>query len=102
MLREDQIEAFQSRPLQFAPTDVERGGVFLSLTSYGTLRIERGYVRPEDEPAPEPAALPDETADGAQSDHHEAMAGNAPPTSPQDFDDEEDLKPISDLSLIHI
>ena len=95
---EDQIEAFQSRPLQFAPTDVERGGVFLSLTSYGTLRIERGYVRPEDEPAPESAELPstEEAADGAQSDHHEAMAGNAPPTSPQDSDDEDDLKPLSD------
>lgn len=38
----------------FDPDEQARAGVFVMLDAYGEPRIERGYVRPEDEPAPEP------------------------------------------------
>ena len=48
------LEAFNSRPLQFDTDQMARAGVFVSLRADGTLSVERGYVRPEDEEPVEP------------------------------------------------
>ncbi|EJC84126.1 putative transcriptional regulator [Rhizobium leguminosarum bv. trifolii WSM2297] len=48
-----EFDRFNDRPYIFDPEDVARGGVFISLGAGGELRIERGFVRPEDEPQPE-------------------------------------------------
>ncbi|SCB61590.1 chromosome partitioning protein, ParB family [Rhizobium aethiopicum] len=45
-----ELDRFTDRPYIFDPQDVARGGVFISLGAGGELRIERGFVRPEDEP----------------------------------------------------
>lgn len=50
---ETAMEAFQTRPVVYAPDDVARAGAFVSLDPTGSLRVERGYVRSEDEPTPE-------------------------------------------------
>jgi ParB family transcriptional regulator, chromosome partitioning protein len=46
---EQALEAFEDRPLRYDPVEVTRAGVFISLRDDGTLAVERGYVRPEDE-----------------------------------------------------
>lgn len=51
---ETAIEAFEARPITFDPLDVARAGAFVSIAHDGTVRIERGYVRPEDELPVEP------------------------------------------------
>jgi len=56
---ETALEAFQNRPMRYDPAEVARAGAFVSLDGSGALRIERGYVRPEDEPAPEPEVSPE-------------------------------------------
>ncbi|MBB4193022.1 ParB family chromosome partitioning protein [Rhizobium aethiopicum] len=48
-----ELDRFNDRPYVFDSQDVARGGVFVSLDTGGELRIERGFVRPEDEPQPE-------------------------------------------------
>lgn len=63
----------------FDPAEQARAGVFVTLDAYGEPRIERGYVRPEDEPAPEPG--PEES----QGD--EARAADAPEPREADADD---------------
>ena len=45
-----QLTALNERPFVLDPEDVARGGAFISLAGNGELRIERGFVRPEDEP----------------------------------------------------
>ena len=50
---ETAIAVFESRPMQFDPAEMALGGVFVSLDANGALEIERGFVRPEDEPAVE-------------------------------------------------
>lgn len=54
---ETTIEAFQNRPPKFDPADIVRVGTFVSIDRDGALPVERGYVRPEDEP---PVAAPDD------------------------------------------
>lgn len=45
---EAKLEAFEDRPRGFEAVDIASAGVFISLSHDGRLRIERGYVRPED------------------------------------------------------
>jgi len=62
-----QLTALNERPYVLDPDDVARGGAFISLAGNGELKIERGFVRPEDEPVIEAeegdAADPDGNGD---------------------------------------
>ncbi len=53
---ETALASFEARPLAFDPAEVARAGAFVSIDGSGALRVERGYVRPEDELPIEPAA----------------------------------------------
>src|SRR5690606_32663145 len=46
---ETALEAFDERPLSFDPEEIAHAGAFISIAGDGRLRIDRGYVRPEDE-----------------------------------------------------
>jgi len=70
---ETALEAFQNRPMRYDPAEVARAGAFVSLDGSGALRIERGYVRPEDEPAPEPEVSPERADDASVT-----VAGSGP------------------------
>lgn len=47
---ETALAGFDDRPVRFDPIEVGRAGAFVGLDLQGRLTIERGYVRPEDEP----------------------------------------------------
>ena len=58
------LAAFDNRPVTYDPAEIARAGVFVSIDAEGTLLVQRGFVRPEDEaPIVEPAART-ETGDG--------------------------------------
>lgn len=61
---EAMLAAFDERSPVFAPEDIARAGAFVSLDPSGRLRIERGYVRPQDE--------------GGQEDDSPEAAGGRP------------------------
>ena len=44
------IAEINDRPIIYDPQDIKRAGAFLSLAQDGSPKIERGYVRAEDEP----------------------------------------------------
>jgi ParB family chromosome partitioning protein len=46
---ETALASFDDRPIHYDPAEVAIAGVFVSLDADGTLSINRGYVRPEDE-----------------------------------------------------
>lgn len=50
---DEEVGALLERPILFDPEDVARAGTVVSIERDGSLLIERGFVRPEDEPAPE-------------------------------------------------
>jgi ParB family chromosome partitioning protein len=51
---EAELKAIEQRPLAYDPEEIGRAGAFVSIAADGSLRVERGYVRPEDEPKVEP------------------------------------------------
>ena len=83
------IEAIDERPFDYPPEDIARAGVFVSIDPSGALRIERGFLRPEDEPTVEDASSPDDDSiangPGAESDSESPTDGD-----PTDDDAEED------------
>ena len=46
---ETALAAFDNRPVTYEQAEITRAGAFVSIDSEGALRIERGFVRPEDE-----------------------------------------------------
>jgi ParB family chromosome partitioning protein len=46
---ETEIEAIHNRPLIYDPAEMANAGAFVRIDGAGRLRVERGYVRPEDE-----------------------------------------------------
>jgi ParB family chromosome partitioning protein len=56
------LGAFDSRPMTFDPDQVGRAGAFVSIDSDGSLLIERGFVRPEDEVRVVPEGQHDENS----------------------------------------
>ena len=60
---EAELEGLDNRPGLYDPAEVARAGAFVSLGHEGRIRVERGYVRPEDE-VPE-AGDPEDADQGA-------------------------------------
>ena len=104
---DEEISAIVSRPLVYQPTEMARAGVFVSVDSDGSLYIERGYVRPEDEPAEEHVEGDEQDGDGTghcddlseDDDASPAIvsAGGAPGVDGGDEDEADDLlRPLPD------
>jgi ParB family transcriptional regulator, chromosome partitioning protein len=99
----NELDAFNERPYVFDTDDVARGGVFISLAANGDLKIERGYVRPEDEPAVEVDDIGermDQNGDG-DSDVVAASAGgvsvNGKPVAAEEPEEEDGkIRPLSE------
>jgi ParB family chromosome partitioning protein len=64
---ETALAAIDDRPMRYDPDEIARAGAFVSIDAEGRLRVERGYVRREDEPPvePEPPAEPAAEPDSA-------------------------------------
>ncbi|WP_019960605.1 ParB/RepB/Spo0J family partition protein [Woodsholea maritima] len=92
---ETAMEALQNRPIRFEPEDYAIAGAFVSIDGSGRLRVERGYVRPQDEPAIE-------CDDGSEGDQvhpntdDEAVNGIGQATDLDAEEDDDSTKPLSD------
>jgi ParB family chromosome partitioning protein len=94
---EAEIERLEAKQSAYVPEDAARAGVFVALASDGTLRVERGFIRPEDE-EPEDADDDDDgirvNEDGEVIEDGEDEDDPAP--DPEDEDAGDAGKPISD------
>lgn len=94
---ETAMEALQDRPVQYDPEEVARAGAFVSIDRSGRLRVERGYVRPEDEsPVEEPEAEAD--ASHAEDQPHDAdeVAVDETPVEADEDEEDDGIRPLSD------
>jgi ParB family transcriptional regulator, chromosome partitioning protein len=109
---ETEIEALDRRPVRFDPADIARAGVFVSLNSDGCLAIERGYVRPEDEPAAdhdtasqdaETPSMPGQSLMPRASGVTAIVLDSGLNPAPADEDDDGDtVKPLSERLLAEL
>jgi len=101
---ETALAAFEERPVVYDPEEVARAGVFVSIDSAGVLRVERGYVRPEDEPPVENA---DRDADEDESAPERLTATGTDSDTGDDVDDDdpdedEGPRPLSDRLMTEL
>ncbi|MGX1787061.1 ParB/RepB/Spo0J family partition protein [Bosea sp. NPDC055332] len=101
---EAEIERIDALRHAYHPDDIARGGVFVMLNHDGTARIERGFIRAEDE-VPEPEAETEANADSegfrVTEDGEIVEDGGADrvPAVETEEDDADDSKPLSDLLI---
>ncbi|MBN9567034.1 MAG: ParB N-terminal domain-containing protein [Alphaproteobacteria bacterium] len=96
---EQALEAFERRPVDYDPAEIAIAGVFVSIAADGSLSVDRGYVRPDDEAPAEPES--DENPDAAGDAHDTATPGvqravitiGGQPAEPED-DEEDGIKPL--------
>jgi len=103
------LAAFDERSAVFDPAEVARAGAFVSIDGDGRLRVERGYVRPEDEMPVEPEPDVDSAtwtdADGREPAAMPAQIGtdgvtiHAGPEAASEPEDDEGIKPLPDRLL---
>jgi ParB family chromosome partitioning protein len=100
------LVAFEERPVRFDPVEIARAGAFVSIDGSGNLRVERAYVRPENEAPVEPEPVADIEHDGQQ-----AVAAQVDPNidcvqselaNAAEPDEDEGLKPIPDRLMTEL
>jgi ParB family chromosome partitioning protein len=106
------LGAFDSRPMAFDPDQVGRAGAFVSIDSDGSLLIERGFVRPEDELRVAPEGQTDDTSSLHGDDPEAGHAATGPGSQitiagePRPSDDEDDegdaIKPLPERLIIEL
>ncbi len=101
------------RPEVFDPAEIARAGAYVSIDGEGRLRVERGFVRPEDELpiAPEPDAEGVDSTDGDPVEPAMALAaqsgseGDAIYGAPQaaaEPEEDDGIKPLPDRLLTEL
>ncbi len=99
---ETALAALDDRPVEYDPEEIARAGAFVSIDGSGTLRVERGYLRPEDEPAV-PQSEPETDSDTVDAAGLEGLEPEV--SSPADREEPEEdggLKPIPDRLLTEL
>ncbi len=80
---ETEINALTQRPPVYDPAEIALAGVFVSIDGSGKLRVERGYVRPEDEPP-----VVEEADEAAMAGVDDARAQGGDPSEGDDAETE--------------
>ena len=104
---ETALSAFETRPVRFEAVDIARAGAFISIAHDGSIAIDRGYVRAEDE-APEPGI----EADGDDTEHQPGEPGvpalqravitiGGQPVEAED-DEDDAIKPLPERLVIEL
>ena len=99
---EQALDALENRPVSYDPANIAIAGAFVSLDADGSLSIDRGYVRAEDEPQ---AEADGEALDGDQPDmpavQRAVITIGGKPAEPED-DEEDGIKPLPERLVIEL
>jgi ParB family chromosome partitioning protein len=107
---ETMLGTLEDRPVAFDPEDMARAGAFVSIDGAGALKVERGYIRPEDElqVAADPEGDPtdrDGADEAAYTAAHAAADGDVVHDNPQpalEPEEEDGIKPLPDRLLTEL
>jgi ParB family chromosome partitioning protein len=99
------LEGFEKRPIIYDPAEIARAGVFISIDRDGEPVIERGYVRPEDEPVADAGDGENENAAAAGNDgevQRAVVTIGGQPVETEDDDDDDGVKPLPERLVIKL
>ena len=94
---EAEIERLEAKRQAYDPDDIARGGAFVILNHDGTIRIERGFIRPADEKPQAEAEEGSEAqapSEGGEADGPAAQGGDEEEVVAEEEDDD---RPLSDV-----
>ena len=96
------LESFEASQVAFDPVEIAKAGAFVSIGPEGNLRVERGYIRPEDE-----APIPREEILAGDADQTmvetDASDGDVSTDVPEQDAEEDDARaPISDRLMAEL
>ena len=95
----NELDAFDDRPYVLDADEIARGGAFVSLGADGELKIERGFVKPEDEPEAEGEDEQAGDDDGDEDDAASETGGvtvNGRPIGAEQEEEDDDIRPLPD------
>ncbi|MCA1439376.1 ParB/RepB/Spo0J family partition protein [Ensifer sp. IC4062] len=97
----NEMDRLNDRPYVFDPEEIARGGAFVSLSASGELKIERGFARPEDEPAVEAddSDAGDHDGEGDEAAAASATGGisiNGKPVAVAPEEEDDGIRPLSE------
>jgi ParB family chromosome partitioning protein len=95
---EAEIERIDAKRHAYDPDEIARGGAFVVLSHDGTARVERGFIRPEDE-TPEPEEAEDGANESIEDGDYDEDGSDVSALDAEDEEAEEDGKPLSDLLI---
>jgi ParB family chromosome partitioning protein len=104
---EQALDAFEQRPTIYDPAHIAVAGVFISLDADGSLLVDRGYVRPEDERPVETEGSDTQEVDGeagqpaAPAIQRAVITIGGQPAEPED-DEEDGIKPLPERLVIEL
>lgn len=100
-----QLDALNERPNVYDPDEIARAGAFVTLGSDGRLRVERGFVRPEDEQSSYDggmASAQDGVADESSGDRPSGTVVNGQSTNGALPDEDETVRPLPDRLVLDL
>ena len=99
---EAEIDRLEAKRQAYDPADIARCGAFVILNHDGAVRIERGFVRAEDE-QPEPETHDPSEGEGGNTIHEDGGTGPNGEARVESFDGEDEEgdghKPLSDILI---
>ncbi len=103
---ETAIKSIEARPVHFDPAEIARAGVFVSIDTDGSLLVERGYVKPEDETPVTPEGGKHPGVDGCDvestgSFQRAIITIGGQPADPED-EEEDGNKPLPDRLIMEL
>src|SRR5262249_21561084 len=105
---ETALETLNDRPVVYDPAEVACAGAFVSIDRDGSLRVERGYVRPEDEPPVEPVQATDREAppngepNGTTDRGVITVGAGGTPEREAEAEEDDGLKPLSERLITEL
>ncbi len=104
------IDQLDSRPVSYDPADIAIAGVFVSIDADGSLLVDRGYIRPEDEAPVEIASgdeLPEDEVDPETGEIRTPTVQRAVITiggqaAPVDEEEDDGIKPLPERLVIEL
>ena len=108
------LDVFHNRSPSFEPADLARAGAFVSIDGAGSLKVERGFVRPEDEaPIVEPEVPASDGGEEVTANSYAHASGAMPPvqravtavggaSDPEPAEEDEGVKPLPERLLAEL